>query len=218
MNQPPPGYYDTSNNYYSTDPEYLHAELQNYLAREGDLVAQLDNLTATLVIMEQREDLHMIQLDVLTERVMDVEAQAAQDRNLAATFQANCTALHQTLATMQDELSEWQQRCQEYVERHSADQSALEELKNRIKEKQLEAEDLAIAMENLRLAERRKGSSQSHRKGMLSWMLSFIFPRKEDSTEAMRDVRVFCVYIVSLGRNSVCTNVDNVFLLYRVRG
>ena len=82
MNQPPLGYYDASNNYYSTDPDYLHAELQNYLAREGDLVAQLDNLTATLVIMEQREDLHMIQLDVLTERVMDVEAQAAQDRSL----------------------------------------------------------------------------------------------------------------------------------------
>ena len=189
MNQPPPGYYDTSNNYYSTDPEYLHAELQNYLAREGDLVAQLDNLTATLVVMEQREDLHMIQLDVLTERVMDVEAQAAQDRNMAAAFQANCTALHQNLATLQDELTEWQQRCQEFVERHNADQAALEELENKIKEKQLEAEDLAIAMENLRLAERRKGSSQSQRKGMLSWMWSCIFPRKEDYPEDMRDVR-----------------------------
>jgi hypothetical protein len=91
---------------------------------------------------------------------------------------------------MQEELSDWQQRCQEFAERHTADQAAMEELKQKIKEKELEAEDLAIAMENLRLAERRRGASQSrgHRKGMLAWMLSFILPRKEDYTESMRDV------------------------------
>jgi hypothetical protein len=161
----------------------------------------------------------MIQLDVLTERVMDVEAQAAQDRNMAASFQANCTALHQTLATMQDELNEWQHRCQEFVERHNADQAALEELENKIKEKQLEAEDLAIAMENLRLAERRKGSSQSQRKGMLSWMWSFIFPRKEDYPEAMRDVRDIVYICVSHScRNPLVPMLVGCSCLYGVLG
>lgn len=121
---------------------------------------------------------------------MDVEAQAAQDRNLAATFQANCTALQERLEGVQVEVKEWEQRCQELSERHDGDQATLEDLKKQIKEKERESEDLAIAMENLRLAERRREANQSRsqRKGILSWMFSFILPRREDYSEAMRDV------------------------------
>lgn len=193
---PPPQHYDPGttstsydNNYYAVDTEYLHSELQEYLAREADLMAQLENLTSTLLNMGQREERHMRQLDVLTERVMDVEANAAEDRNLAAILEANCTALHESLSELQEELTDWQQRCHELAERHAADQASLEDLKKKIKEKEGEAEDLATAMENLRSAERRKGTSQSHRKGLFSWMLSFVLPRKEDYTEAMREVR-----------------------------
>lgn len=201
--RPPPGQYDDNNNNNSWDnsgayygggdhPDYyLRAELDESLAREGDLIAQMDNLTAAIVYMEQREELHMRQLDVLTERVMDVEAQAAQDRNLLALYEANCTALGQAMGTLQEEVESWQQRCNEFAERHEADQETLKDLKRQIKEKQSEAEDLAIAIENVRLAERRREASQSRktsRRGVFSWFLSFFVSEDSDYDESMRDV------------------------------
>jgi len=194
--RPPPGQFEDSwdtGAYYGDhgSVEYLQAELEECLAREGDLIAQTDNLTAIVVIMEQREELHIRQLDVLTERVMDVEAQAAEDRNLLATYEANCTALGQTIAALQNEVEDWQKRCSEFTERHEADQETLKDLKKQIKEKQAEAEDLAIAIENVRLAERRREASQSRkssRRGVFSWFISFFINYETDYDESMRDV------------------------------
>jgi hypothetical protein len=50
--------------------------------------------------MEQREELHVRQLDVWTERVMDVEAAAAQDKSCCEKYQ-NCTALGQQVAILE---------------------------------------------------------------------------------------------------------------------
>jgi hypothetical protein len=193
---PPPQQYDQ--HYDGWQPPYyegqnhgmfLQEELDESLTRENELVGQLDNLTAAVVVMEQREELHVRQLDVLTERVMDVEAQAAEDRNLLTEYEANCTALGMTIATLQEDLEEWQKRCSEFSERYDEDQEKLSELKRSIKEKETEAEDLAIAIENLRLAEKRKEASNFRRKqskgGLFSWLFGFLVSSNNDDYEEM---------------------------------
>lgn len=197
--KPPPGQYEDQwqssvgggpDAYYHGE-DYLRSELEESYQREGNLIAELDNMTAAIVVMEQREELHIRQLDVLTERVMDVEAQAAEDRNLLVTYEANCTALGRTVATLQEELEDWQKRCKEFAARHDTDQEKLNDLKRLIKDKESEAEEIAIAIENVRLAEKRRESSQSRRKGarrggLFSWILGFFVTTDPDYDEAMR--------------------------------
>jgi hypothetical protein len=186
---PPPAYYDP---YENDNPMYMHGELDQSLARENDLIIQLDNLTDAIVMMEQREDLHMRQLDVLTERIMDIEAQAAEDRNQLSEYEANCTALGLAIATVQDEAEDWQKRCAEFSESHEKDQEKISELKSLIKAKENEAEDIAIAIENIRLAEKRREASQSRRgsrkKSLLARFFGLFFSEKDDFEEMTREV------------------------------
>jgi hypothetical protein len=187
-------YYDEHSNQYH--PMMLQEELEESLVRETDLIGQLDNMTAVVVIMEQREDLHMRQLDVLTERVMDVEAQGAEDRNLLVEYESNCTALGRNIATLQNDLDEWQKRCNEFTERHEADSEKLTELKRLVKGKESEAEDLAIAIENLRLAEKRRAASSKRtqkKQGLLSWLFGGWFSSSSDDEyeEVTRDVSTY---------------------------
>jgi hypothetical protein len=186
---PPPAYYDP---YENGNPMYMHGELDQSLARENDLIIQLDNLTDAIVMMEQREDLHIRQLDVLTERIMDIEAQAAEDRNQLSEYEVNCTALGLEIATVQDEAEDWQKRCAEFSESHGKDQEKISELKILIKEKEIEVEDIAVAIENIRLAEKRREASQSRRglmkKSLLARFFGLFFSEKEDFEEMTREV------------------------------
>lgn len=143
---------------YPQDPYsmYLQDELHESLNRESALVTQLDNLTTTVVIMEQKEELHTRQLDVLTERVMDVEAAAAEDRTLRLEYEANCTALQASLSGLQEDLENWQDQCRILQQQTVEDQERLAGLHQTVKEKQSEAEELAVAMEQLRLTEKRR--------------------------------------------------------------
>jgi hypothetical protein len=205
------GGWEEQQQYYNENHQYHHPTmmlqeqelLEESLIRETDLMGQLDNMTAAVVIMEQREDLHMRQLDVLTERVMDVEAQAAEDRNLLVEYEANCTALGRNLATLQDDLDEWQKRCNDFTERHEVDSEKLTELKRLVKGKESEAEDLAIAIENLRLAEKRREASskrtQKNKRGLLSWLFGgywFSSGSSDDEYEEVtRDVSAIMLYL-----------------------
>lgn len=184
---PPPVYYD---GYDNGDPMYIQGELDQSLERENDLIGQLDNLTAAVLIMEQREELHIRQLDVLTERIMDIEAQAAEDRNQLAEYEVNCTALGLTIATLQDEAGEWKKRCSEFSERSDKDQEEILELKRLIKEKQNEAEDIAIAIENVRLAEKRRERSKGRakQKSLLAKFFALFFSETDDYEEMTREV------------------------------
>mmetsp|Transcript_7817 Transcript_7817/g.19143 ORF Transcript_7817/g.19143 Transcript_7817/m.19143 type:complete len:811 (-) Transcript_7817:102-2534(-) len=180
---------------YEANLYYLQEELTDSLNRESSLVAQLDNLTASAGAMEQREELHKHQLDVLTERVVDVEARAAEERNLLVEYEANCTALGSTILEMQGDMEEWQERCNEWAKKYEEDQEKLAELKQAVKEKQSEAEDLAIAMEELRMTEQRrkqyttqKGTKSNG--GLFSWMLSlFGFGGSKKSHRFDEDIR-----------------------------
>jgi chromosome segregation ATPase len=164
---------------YDANLYYLQDELSESLARENSLVSQLDNLTTTAVAMEQREELHKHQLDVLTERIVDVESRSADDRTLLIEYEANCTALGTNILALQEDLDEWQERCNEWNQKHEDDQEKLSELRQAIKETVSEAEDLAIAMEELRMTEKRRHQSttKSNAKrsgGLVSWMWSMI--------------------------------------------
>lgn len=186
-----PPYYDP---YQSGDPMYIHGELDRSLARENELLVQLDNLTEAVVLMEQREELHVRQLDVLTERIMDIEAQSAEDRNLVAGYEANCTALGLTIASLQNESEDWQKRCSELSKSHEKDEETILQLKTLIKEKEGEAEDIAIAIENIRLAEKRREAIQSRRgskkKSLLARFFGLFIPEKDEFEEMTREVSV----------------------------
>ena len=163
---------------YDANLYYLQEELSESLARESSLISQLDNLTTTALAMEQREELHKHQLDVLTERVVDVESKSADDRNMLIEYEANCTALGGTIVGLKEDLEEWKERCNEWSQKHDDDQEKLSELRQAIKEKVSEAEDLAIAMEELRMTEKRREQSNTKANaksgGLFSWMLGLI--------------------------------------------
>lgn len=169
---------DQQQQQYESDLFYLQEELTESLTREHSLVSQLDNLTRTALALEQREELHKHQLDVLTERVVDVEARSADDRTLLIEYEVNCTALGATILGLQEDLEEWQERCQEWSQKHEADQEKLDELKRAIKEKVSEAEDLAIAMEELRITEERRrqdvGKANAKKGGLVSWVFGWM--------------------------------------------
>lgn len=181
--------------YYGDQSMYLQDELDESLAHETELVLQLDNLTASVTVMEQREELHVRQLDVLTERIMDVEGQAAADRNSLIEYEANCTALGSSIATLQEELEDWQRKCAEFSEISELNEQNMSDLKRTIKAKQSEAEDLAIAIESLRLAEKVKEESNSRRKrkntGLFSWLVSWFVSISDDEyQEFTREVSI----------------------------
>jgi len=163
---------------YDANLYYLQEELTESLGRENILVSQLDNLTTTAITMEQREELHKHQLDVLTERVVDVEARSSDDRTLLIEYEANCTALGTTILALQEDLEEWHERSNEWSQKNEDDLEKLSELRQAIKEKVSEAEDLAIAMEELRITERRRQDSTSKANaksgGLVSWMWGLI--------------------------------------------
>jgi chromosome segregation ATPase len=163
------------------------------LARESDLILQVQNLTDLAGNLRQREELHVRQLDVLTERVMDVESQAAADRNLLMEYEANCTALSMAIATLKDELHEWRKRCSDLKHLREQDEESMSALKQSLKKTSSKAEDLAIAIENLRLVEKVNGATHSRSKqnkgGFLTWIFGFLLNNdNSDYEESTREV------------------------------
>lgn len=188
---PPPGW-------IGPPPQWDHQsgivqqELDNSVARENFLLNELQNLTSTLSAFQHRESLHLQQLDVLTERVMDAESDAATERNSLVEFRANCTKLEGTVAAMTKEMSVLNQKCQNLTVQHLEDQERYEKIKIKLKERSREVEELATVIEMARiehdreqyLAERRKKKKQ---RGFFSWM--FGFGEEDESEEERLQVR-----------------------------
>jgi hypothetical protein len=155
--------------------------LEETLQREQALLQTVQNMTAAVVSMEQREELHVRQLDVLTERVMDGEAAAAAEHNSLLEYQANCTAAGQELAVLHAKVDEWQRSCAEFADQHDADVDALQELKVTLKKTAMEREDLAGMIERHRLNEqgpallysKNNKNKQKKRRGFFSWLFGW---------------------------------------------
>ena len=169
---------------------YLQQDLEVAFQREQALLNELHNLTASMTGLQRREELHVHQLDVLTERVMDVETAAARDRNEALEYQANCTELSLQLAQQQGDVDEWRAKCSELVEMRNEDEKKIRELKKKLKAASREAEALAEMVERHRL--RDEGTTfhkkKQKKRGFFAWLFGFSVPdESDDEYEAMQE-------------------------------
>ncbi len=130
-------------------------ELDESLTREQELMGDLQNATATVIALQQRDELQRRQLDVLTERIIDIETDAATTRNEMAEYQANCTELGRQVALLEDELGEWKIQCQNIQEQHEQDEQRIDDLKDTLQTREQELEELATAIETSRLRDER---------------------------------------------------------------
>jgi len=134
-------------------PYSLEQDLEESMERQSDLLLQNQNLTAYIGQLEQHEELQSRQLDVLTERIMEVEARSAAERNQIVEYQRNCTELTRQVAVLEDKVEEWRVRCSEYADQREQDAADIKTLQKDLKRARLEAEDWASVVERHRLAE-----------------------------------------------------------------
>ena len=157
------------------DFQRIQCLLDETLTRESELLGHVQNLTSSLATFQQREDLHTRQLDVLTERVMDAEAQTASERNALLEYQANCTELGRSIAVLNDEIIEWESKCEKLTSQHELDEFKLAEMIDEVKARNTEVEQLATIVEKARLTdERDRYMSERNRKkkqrGFFAWL------------------------------------------------
>jgi peptidoglycan hydrolase CwlO-like protein len=186
---------------YSGDASYdqlqhswptLEEQLRDSLAREHDLFGQIQNLTASITALEQQDQRHIRQLDVLTERIVESEAQLAMERNNVLEYQANCTEFSRQLAVLHQELDDWQNRCAEFADLQAKSEARIKELKRNLKEARAEAENLAISIENSRIRDHMDDSKRKKKsRGILGWLWSFIVsPAEPEMGEDDQDPQV----------------------------
>ena len=172
---------------------YLQRDLEASLQREHDLAMRLQNASDTLIGMEQREELHVRQLDVLTERVMDVEAQAAEEHNQLLEYQANCSELDLEIAELQGQVDDWKERCLQSEERISKQTTDYTKLEKKLTKAKREAENLATLVERNRLEDLRE-SYQDRKKtqkasgGLFGWIFGRVTTRDDAELEKLRDM------------------------------
>lgn len=180
----PPQQHDQDSQFYSSAQYYLEHDLQLSLQRQQELLQQAQNLTGMILLLEQREELHLRQLDVLTERVLQVENSAAHERNLVVEYQANCTALLLQVQSLEGNVEQWRWRCQELVNQTQQDAKELATLKKEKKAALLEAEDLAALIEKHRLSDTEGddvyASSKRKNRGFLAWLFGWGSEARED--------------------------------------
>ena len=142
----------------AVDPFFaLQSELEALTAREAELLYQVSNLTASRDTAQDAASGRLHTIDVLTERISETEARAASESNAALELRANCTKLAKTVQQLQEEASAREERCAILEEQKVCDDNLVKELRNEIRKKQSELEDLACAIEEDRVdAERER--------------------------------------------------------------
>lgn len=161
----------------------MQREIEDRIARELDLWNEIHNLTASLATSEQREDLHMRQLDMLTERVMETEAAAASERNELMELRANCTEMGRAIAVLQDEVEEWKNRCTTLHEQRDQDKERFKEVQETLKARDFEVEELASSIEKSRLGKEREKYLSDRRKKKKGGFFSWLFGVGRDDTD-----------------------------------
>jgi hypothetical protein len=189
---PPPLHGDWMQQPPLTDCDFqsMQREIDDRIVREHNLIQQIQNLTASLATVAQREDLHVRQLDVLTERVVDAEAAAASERNELLEYRANCTELGRNIATVQGELEEWKKQCEILNEQHERDEERVKEIQETLKERDSEVEELASSIEIARLStvrEKYVASIQTKKKrGFFAWLFGIGQNESDDDEERLQ--------------------------------
>jgi len=203
------GVEDTS----STDPiQYLQSELEAASTREADLIYQITNLTSSLSSAEETAVGRLHTIDVLTERISESEARAASEGNAVRELSANCTELADTVAKLQEEATEWEGKCATLEEQSACDAKEMQEVRDEIRRKQAELEDLACAIEEDRVdAERERYLEEIRKKrkkrGFFGIILSGIFGKgydeEEERLKAQELARSTLIHALQIERSNV---------------
>jgi DNA repair exonuclease SbcCD ATPase subunit len=169
-------------------PEALFYDLDQSLQREAFLVQQVNNLSSTVGLLEQREELHSRQMDVLTERIVEIEAVKASRETRLVEVEANCTTLQKEIATMKGEIKEYEARCSDFVQRIEGLESEKHDLSKRFKLAQRNAENLAALIETHRLEEgkERRTAKKKKSRGFFAWLFGF-GSEDDDDLDELRD-------------------------------
>lgn len=184
-------------------------DLEESLRRQDDLLLQTQNLTAHVASLEQREELHIRQLEVLTERIIEVEAAAASDRTAILEYQANCTEMGKQIAVLEGEVEEWRNRCSDYVAQHETDEAKIAKLQKDLKKASRETEDFAALIERHRLSEegtdyRSSSRPKKKKRGFFAWLFGWGEEEIESNLdEAYEEARTTLLKALQTERNSV---------------
>jgi chromosome segregation ATPase len=185
---------------------YLHRDLEAAYMREQQLLTDLHNLTAIASEAKQREKLHVHQLDVLTERVIDVETAAAHDHNLMLEYQMNCTELFQNLEMQRRLTDEWREKCESLMELRDADEVKIRDLQEKVKSVSREAEALASMIEKHRLLREGTSKKKKRKMGFFAWLFNFgasSDDEDDDYNEVYDEARSSLLLALQSERNSV---------------
>jgi len=163
----------------------LRAEIDSLLSHQYELYSQIHNLTHALSEADQKFDLQMNQIDLLLEQVADAEAHASAESNAALEHKANCTRLGQDILILEQKIAEWEQKFHTLeTDKNSRDEEIID-LKNKLKKKERELENMACSIEMARLeSEREQNMAQIGKKkkkknqsdgGLFSWLFGWIW-------------------------------------------
>jgi DNA repair exonuclease SbcCD ATPase subunit len=147
-----------------------------------------DGTVNVILTLQQREQIHLRQLNVLTERIMEMEAITAAERNQLLEWQENCTSLINQMASLEEEASEDRKRCQELTEQYEQGVATQNKLKDELKVALRQAEDLAALIERHRLQGDEDGEDyetfrkkkKKRKRGFFAWL--FGWGREDDDS------------------------------------
>jgi len=170
----------------------LQVELDSALAHRNDLYSEVQNMTAILREMEIQSDIQYSEIDALIEKVADAEAHASAESNAALEYKANCTALAQTIDYLQEDIQNWNNKCNDLIHSRECDLEEMNEIKGKLAEREAELEKMACGIEIERVKRerskyleeiQRKRKAQKSKNGLL-WNLFFGWMSNEEYNDS----------------------------------
>ena len=119
----------------------------------------------------------------LVEQLADAESHASSESMAALEYTRNCTDLAMEIQFLQDQVTEWDEKCQDMQSDWECDLETLEQTKETLKETRTELESLACGIEvarveaqqeRLRTKAEVKRRHQESKAGLVSWIWSLL--------------------------------------------
>jgi DNA repair exonuclease SbcCD ATPase subunit len=160
----------------------LQADIDSLLSHQNNLYNTIHNLTMTIQDNDQMLQFQLNQIDVLLEQVADAEAYASAESNAALEYKQNCTDLSENIHELQLKVDELEGKCKNMEESERCHLEDIEKLKNKLKKKEKELENLACGVEMARLEQQKEKYKEKMEKkkrkksrGLVSWLFDCIF-------------------------------------------
>ncbi len=160
----------------------LQADIDSLLSHQNNLYNTIHNLTMTIQDNDQMLQFQLNQIDVLLEQVADAEAYASAESNAALEYKQNCTDLSENINELQSKVDELEGKCKNMEESERCHLEDIEKLKEKLKNKEKELENLACGVEMARLEQQKEKYKEKMEKkkrkqsrGLVSWLFDYIF-------------------------------------------